>query len=338
MKILVTGATGFVGSAVARILADAGHSVRVLVRPSSNLQNIHGIGVEPVQGDLVDPSSLKTALKGCRGLFHVAADYRLWVPDPDEIYRANVQGTENIINAALDAQVDRICYTSSVATLGLNKDGSPADEETPVSINDMIGHYKRSKFIAEERVRQLIKEKGAPVVIVNPSTPVGPRDIKPTPTGKMVLDAASGRMPAYVNTGLNFVHVDDVAMGHLLAFERGETGRRYILGGTNLTLKEFLDIIAGITGGKPPVIKLPHNLVLPVAWVSEAWCRFTGRGEPAVTADGVKLAKKHMFFSCRRAREELGYVTRPVQDAVSHAIEWFRQDGRMTGTGNSRPS
>lgn len=334
MKILVTGATGFVGSAVARILTDAGHSVRALVRPSSDLKNIHAIEVEPVQGDLTDQASLRTALRGCQGLFHVAADYRLWVPDPEEIYKANVQGTENIINAALDAGVSRICYTSSVATLGLNKDGSPADEETPVSLKDMVGHYKRSKFMAEKCVQQLIREKDAPVVIVNPSTPVGPRDIKPTPTGKMVLDAASGRMPAYVDTGLNFAHVDDVAMGHLLAFEKGEIGRRYILGGSNLTLKEFLCMIAKITGGRPPVVKLPHNLILPVAWVSEAWCGFAGRGEPLVTVDGVKLAKKRMFFSCRRAGEELGYISRPVQEAVSDAVEWFRRNGGISENGN----
>ena len=202
----------------------------------------------------------------------------------------------------------------------------------------MVGHYKKSKFMAEECVYRLIKEKGAPVVIVNPSTPVGPRDIKPTPTGKMVLDAASGRMPAYVDTGLNFVHVDDVAMGHLLAFEKGETGKRYILGGSNLTLREFLGMIAEITDGRPPVIKLPHNLILPVAWLSEAWCRFAKRGEPLVTIDGVKLAKKHMFFTCRRARKKLGYSSRPVQEAVSDAVDWFRQNGCISGTDCSRYS
>jgi len=329
MKALVTGATGFVGSAVAKALCDEGHEVRVLVRPSSVLKNLEDIEVERVTGDLTDPGSLRPAVKGCDLVFHVAADYRLWVPEPAEIYRANVQGTENIIKAAMDAGVSRICYTSSVATLGLNRDGSPADEDTPVSLDQMIGHYKRSKFLAEQLVRQLVRQERAPVVIVNPSTPVGPRDIRPTPTGRMVLDAASGKMPAYVDTGLNFVHVDDVARGHLLAMEKGKIGRRYILGGTNLTLKQVLGLIAEITGRRPPMIKLPHNLVLPVAWVAEAWCRLAGRGEPLVTVEGVKLAKKVMFFTSRRARQELGYSSRPVKEALQDAIQWFEANGYM---------
>jgi len=327
MKALVTGATGFVGSAVAKKLCEAGHEVKALVRPSSVLKNLENINVEQVTGDLTDPESLARAVKGCDTLFHVAADYRLWVPEPDEIYRANVQGTENIIRAALDAGVERICYTSSVATLGLNANGTPADEETPVTLDDMIGHYKRSKFLAEERVQKIIEEQQAHVVIVNPSTPIGPRDIRPTPTGRMVLDAAMGKMPAYVDTGLNFAHVDDVAQGHILAMEKGRPGKRYILGGTNLTLKELLGMIAEITGGSPPLIKLPHNLVLPIAWAAETWCRITGRGEPLATVEGVNLARKHMFFSSERARTELGYTSRPVEDALRDAIEWFREQG-----------
>ncbi len=329
MKALITGATGFVGSAVAKILCESGHEIRVLVRPFSVLKNLEDMDVERITGDLTDPASLKLATRGCDLLFHVAADYRLWVPRPDEIYRINVQGTENIIKAAMDAGVKRICYTSSVATLGLNSDGTPADEDTPVSIDQMIGHYKRSKFLAEERVSQLVRQEGAPVVIVNPSTPVGPRDIRPTPTGRMVLDAASGKMPAYVDTGLNFVHVDDVARGHLLAMEKGKIGRRYILGGTNLTLKQVLGMIAEITGRRPPVIKLPHNLILPVAWAAETWCRLTGSGEPLATVEGVKLAKKIMFFTSKRARQELGYTSRPVKEALQDAIRWFEANGYM---------
>jgi len=329
MKALVTGATGFVGSAVAKKLLEAGYEVRALVRRSSVLKNLEAMDIEPVEGDLTDRESLRRAVRSCEVLFHVAADYRLWVPEPDEIYRANVEGTENIIQAALDAGVERICYTSSVATLGLNSNGTPADEETPVALDNMIGHYKRSKFMAEQRVHQIIEEQQAPVVIVNPSTPVGPRDIKPTPTGRMVLDAAMGKMPAYVDTGLNFAHVDDVAQGHILALEKGRTGNRYILGGTNLTLKELLCMIAEVTGGRPPMIKLPHNLVLPIAWAAETWCRATGKGEPLATVEGVKLAKKLMFFSSRRAREELGYSSRPVKEALNDAIQWFRENGYM---------
>ncbi len=330
MKALVTGATGFVGSAVARKLCQSGHEVRALVRSSSVLENLKDLEVETVTGDLTDPASLKRALAGCDALFHVAACYKLWVLDPDEIYRANVDGTENIIRAALEKGIDKICYTSSVATLGLNRDGTPADEETPVSLDDMIGHYKRSKYLAEERVMKITREENARVVIVNPSTPIGPGDIKPTPTGKMVLDAARGKMPAYVDTGLNFVHVDDVAQGHLLALEKGKPGRRYILGGTNLSLKELLEMIAAITGGRPPFLKLPHSFVMPVAWLSEAWCRITGKGEPLATVEGVKLAKKIMFFSSNRAERELGYTHRPVEEALSDAIAWFREHGYMT--------
>ncbi len=329
MKVLVTGATGFVGSAVALKLVEAGHEVRLLVRPSSDLRNLEGMDAARVAGDLTDPVSLKTAVKGCEALFHVAADYRLWVPNPEEIYRVNVEGTENILKAALDAGVTRICYTSSVATLGLNSDGSPADEDTPVDIDQMIGHYKRSKFLAEQKVMELVREHDAPAVIVNPSTPVGPRDIKPTPTGRMVLDAASGKMPAYVDTGLNFAHVDDVAQGHLLAFERGRIGRRYILGGENMTLKEFLAAVAATVGRRPPRIRLPHGLVMPVAVVSEWWCRIAGRGEPLATVDGVRLARKKMFFSCKRACRELGYKSRPVEEAVRDAVLWFRENGYL---------
>lgn len=324
---LVTGASGFVGSALARKLIAAAHQVRVLLRPTSDLRNIEGLPVEVALGDLADKNSLERALEGCTALFHVAADYRLWARHPQQLYQSNVAGTVNIMQAALKAGVKRIVYTSSVATLGLHVDSSPADENTPVTLNDMIGHYKRSKFLAEAEVKRMIAGQGLPAVIVNPSTPVGPRDIKPTPTGRMVLDAACGRTPAYVDTGLNLVHVDDVAQGHLLAFERGVVGERYILGGRNMTLQEILIEVARISGQKPPRVKLPHNLVLPIAYLSEAWAWLTDGPEPRATVDGVRLSKKYMFFSIEKARRELGFNPRPVEEALKDAVEWFRANG-----------
>jgi dihydroflavonol-4-reductase len=233
------------------------------------------------------------------------------------------------MRAALEAGLRRIVYTSSVATLGLNSDGTPADERTPVTIEHMIGHYKRSKYLAEQEVSRLVAENGLPAVIVNPSTPVGPRDIRPTPTGRMVLDAAAGRMPAFVDTGLNVAHVDDVAEGHLLAFERGETGERYILGGENLSLRDILGHVAEITGGKPPRIRLPHNLVLPFGYVTETWARLFRTGEPRLTVDGVRMAKKWMYFSSHKARVELGYQPRPAREALADAVTWFRDNGYL---------
>ncbi len=328
MTILVTGASGFVGSAVARRLLDAGHAVRVLLRPQSDRRNIEGLGVEVAVGDLRDRASLDRAASGCSALYHVAADYRLWTPDPDELYASNVGGTRDLMAAAATAGVGRIVYTSSVATLGVNPDGGPADETTPASIDDMIGHYKRSKFLAEAEVRRLIADEGLPAVIVNPSTPVGPRDIKPTPTGRMIVEAAAGRMPAFVDTGLNVVHVDDVAAGHLLAFERGRIGERYILGGDNLTLREILGEIAAITGRRPPRVRLPHGLVLPLAHAAEAWARLSG-AEPFATADGVRMARKRMFFSHAKAKRELGFSPRPATDALSDAVEWYLRNGYL---------
>ena len=327
MKTLITGASGFVGSAVLRQLIAAGHTVRALVRPNSDRRNLAELPVEIVTGDLTDRGSLDRALLGCSALFHVAAVYRLWVPQPQEIYDANVTGTRNLMIAAANAGVKRIVYTSSVATLGLTSDGSPADEDTPVSLADMIGHYKRSKFLAEAEVKKLVDKQGLPVVIVNPSTPIGPRDIKPTPTGRIIVDALSGRMPAYVDTGLNLVHVDDVAMGHLLAFERGTIGERYVLGAQNMTLKEILTELAAITGGQAPRIRLPHNLVLPIAYVSEAWARLTHGNEPRVTLVGVRLAKKKMFFSSEKAKRVLGFNPRPIEEALRDAVDWFRRNG-----------
>lgn len=326
MRTLITGAGGFVGSAVVRHLLDAGHEVRALVRPGSDRRNLSGLsGLTLIEGDLTDPESLRRAVRDRDCLFHVAADYRLWIPEPEVIYRINVEGTRRLIEAALEAGTRRIVYTSSVATLGLNSDGTPADEETPVTLEDMVGHYKRSKYLAEQEVERLVREHGAPVVIVNPSTPVGPRDIKPTPTGRIFVDMLRGRMPAYVDTGLNIVHVDDVARGHMLAFERGEIGERYILGGDNMTLRELLEAIA-VAGGVPaPRIRIPHDVIIPVAWVAERWARLTGT-TPIVTLDEIRMARKYMFFSSGKARRRLGYEPRPARRAIEDAVDWFRKN------------
>lgn len=329
MTTLITGATGFVGSAVLRRLLAAGHHVRTLVRSGGDRRNIDGLAVEAATGDLTDRKSLDRAVAGCAALFHVAADYRLWVPRPDEIYATNVAGTRNVMLAAAEAGVTRIVYTSSVATLGFNPDGSPADEDTLVTIDDMIGHYKRSKFLAEAEVRRLVEEEDLPAVVVNPSTPVGPRDIKPTPSGRMVVEAAAGRIPAYVDTGLNLVHVDDVADGHLLAFERGSPGERYVLGGENMTLREILAEIARLSGRPPPRLRLPHVLVPPVAYAAEAWVRLRGRGEPLVNVDSARMAKKRMFYSAEKARRELGFEPRPAAEALRDAVDWFRRHGYL---------
>jgi dihydroflavonol-4-reductase len=323
MTALVSGASGFVGSAVVRRLVRAGYTVRVLVRPTSDRRNLKQLPVEQVIGDLTDSASLYQALIGCTSLFHVAADYRLWAPDPASIYASNLIGTRNIMQAALEADVERIVYTSSVATLGRNADGQPADELTPALLDDMVGHYKRSKFLAEREVREMVEKHGLPAVIVNPSTPVGPGDIKPTPTGRMVADAAKGRMPAYVDTGLNIVHVDDVAAGHLLAFQRGQIGERYILGGENLSLKQILVMIAGFTGRHPPRVRLPHDLVLPIAYIAEGWARMAGYQTLTLTVDGLQMSKKRMYFSSDKARRELGYAPRPAADALRDAVNWF---------------
>ena len=326
MTVLVTGASGFVGSAVARLLLEQGLDVRVLVRPLSDRANVRDLGVEVVEGDLTEPASLKAAVKGCSGLFHVAADYRLWTRDPAAMFAANVEGTKAIMMAAGEAGVSRIVYTSSVATLGLRGDGQAADEDTPVSYADMIGPYKQSKFLAEAEVSKLV-DGGLPVVIVNPSTPVGPRDIKPTPTGRMIVEAVSGRMPAYVDTGLNMVHVDDVAKGHLLAYEKGSVGERYVLGADNMSLREILGEIADLADGRAPLFRIPHDLILPLAHVAEAWTRLTGGKEPFVTVDGVRLAKKRMYFSSAKAEQALGYNPRPARQGLADAIAWFRQHG-----------
>jgi dihydroflavonol-4-reductase len=326
MTTLVTGATGLVGSAVARRLVAAGHRVRVLTRRNSDLRNLAGLDVQTVVGDLAEPRTLDAAVAGCENLFHVAADYRLWVPDPVALYRVNVEGTREIIRRAMQAGVRRIVYTSSVAALGLLPDGEPADETTPADIDSMIGHYKRSKYLAEHAVLELIGGENAPVVIVNPSAPVGPRDIRPTPTGRIVIDVMRRRMPAYVDTGLNVVHVDDVAEGHLLAFERGRIGECYILGGENLTLKQILDRVAHFAGVPAPKLKIPHAVVLPIAWGAELAATLFGF-EPFATVDGVRMARKKMFFRHDKAARELGYAPRPADEAFRDAVQWFRDSG-----------
>jgi len=328
MKALVTGATGFVGAAVARALSAAGWQVRVLARSGSNRSNLQSPAWEVVEGDLADLQSLERALEGCTGLFHAAADYRLGARDPTQLYRTNVEGTRRILSAARTAGVTRIVYTSSVATIGIPSDGSPGDERTPVAESHMIGHYKRSKYLAEEVARDAART-GMSVVIVNPSTPVGPGDIKPTPTGQLVLDAASGRMPAYVDTGLNIVHVDDVAAGHLLAFERGRAGQRYILGGEDMTLQTILGQIARLVGRAPPRIRLPYAAVLPVAYLAEGFAKISGRSG-RVTLEGVRMSRKRMFFSSAKAVSELGYRWRPPLQAFEDALRWYRERGLLS--------
>ena len=324
---LVTGASGFVGSAVARTLLARGHKVRVMVRPTSDRANLAGLDAEIVTGDLTDPASLARAVAGCRYLAHVAADYRIWVPDPEAMLRANVEGSVSILRAAAAAGVERSVYCSSVAALGLNADATPSDEATPVREENLVGIYKRSKFRAEQAVLDLARQ-GMNVVIVNPSAPVGPRDIKPTPTGRMVLDAAAGRVPAYVDTGMNVVHVDVVAEGHALALERGKAGEKYILGGENLQLRDLLAMVCTIAGKSPPRIRLPISGVWPVAWLLEGVARVTGI-EPLVTRDHLKMARKKMFYSSAKAMRELGYAPRPARAAVEDAVAWFRDAGML---------
>jgi len=328
MTTLVTGATGFVGSAVARTLAARGHSLRLLARPSSDRRNLEGLDGEIVLGDLTDPASLEAAAMGCRYVVHVAADYRFWVPDPDAMLRANVDGAVAMMRAAGRAGAERIVHCSSVAALGLIGDGSLATEATPANGADFIGIYKRSKYLAEKAVLDLVRTDGLPIVVVNPAAPVGPRDIKPTPTGKMILDAAAGRVPAYIDTGLNIVHVDDVAEGHALALEKGRIGERYILGGENMLLKDILMLVADVAKGRPPLVRLPEAVVWPAAFLMEKLAPVLGF-TPMMTRDHLKMARKKMFYSSEKARSELGYNPRPVRQAVEDAVAWFRANGKL---------
>ena len=330
MKSLVTGANGFVGSAVARCLLEAGHEVRCLVRAGSDQSNLKGLPVEISEGDRRDVASLKRAVTNCENLFHVAADYRLWVPDPETMYEINVKGTQELILAASGADVSRIIYTSSVATLGINLDGNLADENTPSSLNNMTGHYKRSKFLAEQVVQHLTDKHQLPLVIVNPSTPVGPRDVKPTPTGQIVLDTLCGRMPAYMSTGLNVAHVDDIAQGHLLAYTHGKTGERYILGGENLHLIQILQAVDEIIGKKIKRMNMPAGMMLPVAWIMEKVAIATNT-QPRASVDSIRMAEKKMFFSSAKAIRDLNYKYRPSSEAIQDAVTWFQNNGYCKG-------
>lgn len=331
MKAFVTGATGFLGSHVARALAEQGAQLRLLVRPTSDLRNLEGFAADRVVGDLRDPASIEKAVSGCDVVFHVAADYRLWVRDPGEMYRSNVEGTRSLLEAARKQGVPRVVYTSSVATMGFisgngAKGGHVADEDSPVSLADMIGPYKRSKFMAEQTAVEAAKS-GMNVVIVNPTTPVGERDIKPTPTGRIVVDFLKRKFPAYVETGLNLVDASECARGHILALEKGRAGERYILGGENLTLKQILDHLGTITGLKSPTVKLPYVFALATGVVDEMVTgRLLGR-EPRATIDAVRMGRKMMFVSSAKAEHELGWRLVLVDAALRRSVEWFRANG-----------
>ncbi|MBI3304360.1 MAG: NAD-dependent epimerase/dehydratase family protein [Deltaproteobacteria bacterium] len=330
MRVLVTGATGFVGGVVARELVRAGCEVRVLVRPTADRRNVRDLPVEIYHGDVCDLDSLRRATAGCAQVYHVAALYKLWVRHKREIYESNVTGTENVLKAARDSGAEKVIYTSSVATLGLPGNGTPGDEDTPVSLSDMIGHYKRSKFLAEQVALRYARE-GLPVVIVNPSTPVGVGDLKPTPTGKLIVDFLNGKMPAYVDTGLNLVDVEDVARGHLLAADKGEVGEKYILGHKNLTLQQILALLAELTGRPAPRFKVPYALALGVAYADAALARLIPGREPFVPPVGVKLSKKKMFFNPSKAVRALGLPQTPVREALRKAVQWFQENGYVKG-------
>jgi dihydroflavonol-4-reductase len=328
-KILVTGASGFVGSAVARKLIEAGYSVRALVRGKSPRTHLAGLDLEYFEGDLRDRKSVARAMAGMRYTFHVAADYRLWARNPSEIFASNVEGTRNLMEEAMRAGIERVVYTSSVATIALRSDGIAADETTPLREDQGIGAYKRSKIAAERLVEAMVAERGLAAVIVNPSTPIGPRDVRPTPTGRIIIEAAKGRIPAFIDTGLNLVHVDDVASGHLAALRHGKIGERYILGGQDVLFSQMLRDIAGLVGRRAARVRLPWRALIPVAFVAEAVANVTGR-EPFATLDGVYMAKYRMFFSSTKAEQELGYRSRRYTEGIDDAIRWFRDAGYLS--------
>jgi len=337
MKALVTGATGFIGYHVAKLLKEMGFLVSALVREGSDSSALKTLGIELIRGDVRDFDSVYEALKGCQQLYHLAADYRLWVPDPKTMYDINVQGTKNVMQAALKLGVEKVVYTSTVGTLTASSNGKPSDEESLVTIKEMVGHYKRSKFIAEQEVYNFIG-KGAPVVIVNPSTPIGPMDRKPTPTGKMIVDFLNGRIPAYLDTGLNFVDVEDVAAGHWLASRYGRIGQRYILGNKNITLMEFFGSLASMAGGKPPKLRLPYLPILFAAYVDEAFSKWVTKRHPRIPLTGVKMARKYMYFDCTKAVRELKMPQTPIEAAMERAIDWFKSNGYINVRNKSRPS
>jgi dihydroflavonol-4-reductase len=341
MTTLVTGATGFVGSHVARQLVSSGENVRVLVRPTSNFKLLEDLRVERVEGDLRDAGSIERAMRGVRRVFHVAADYRLWTQHPEELYESNVEGTRRLIAAAERAGVERIVYTSTVATIAVPQHGAALpNEATAARLEEMIGHYKRSKFLAEQVALDAAKA-GAPVVIVNPTAPVGPGDWKPTPTGRIILDFLLGKMPAYVDTGLNVVAVEDVAAGHLLAAEKGRSGERYILGGRNMTLKEILDALAAITGRRAPRLKLPHVVALAAGYADEWYSRLAGR-EPQIPVEGVKMSRHKMFVESDKAARELGYAPGKIEAGLERAVRWYGDHGYVpslaAGKGVAHPA
>lgn len=325
MKTFVTGATGFIGASIVRELLKDGRDVRVLARSSSNLANLKGLDVEIWRGDILDSAGMRRALKGCDVLYHAAADYRLWARNPEEMYRTNVGGTVAVLEAALENGLSRVVYTSSVGTLGYSQDGEPGTEDTKVSLSDMVGPYKKSKFLAE-REAEKFAACGLPLVIVNPSTPVGPGDIKPTPTGKIIVDFLKRKMPAYLDTGLNLIAVEECARGHILAERKGCPGRKYILGNANISLCGLFKMLQEITGIPAPKVRLPYAPVLMAAWMNEGLSRLTGR-EPLIPLAGVQMAAHHMYFDSGRAVHELGLPQSPVQEALVRAVEWFRTNG-----------
>jgi dihydroflavonol-4-reductase len=326
VKTLVTGGTGFVGSHLVRVLLERGAQVRCLVRSTSRRDNLKELDVELVAGDLRDPGSLRQATKGCELVYHCAADYRLWCKNPAEMYAANVKGTNSVMQAAHHEGVQRIVYTSTVGCLGLGDNGTPANEDTPVTIQEMIGHYKRSKFLAEELVREWAR-RGLPVVIVNPSTPIGELDIKPTPTGKIIVDFLRGKMFGYVDTGMNLIDVRDCAEGHVLAAEKGRAGERYILGARNVTLKEMFDMLAGATDGASPKMKVPHWVAEVYARLENLWSVNIAHREPDVPLESVKLARHKMWFDASKAIREIGLPQTPIERAIERAVEWFQEHG-----------
>jgi dihydroflavonol-4-reductase len=327
-RVLVTGASGFVGSAIVRAFLAKGYTVQALVRAASPRGNLAGLEVGTIEGDICDASAIARAMAGVRYVAHAAADYRLWARDPEALVRTNVEGTRTVMEAALAAGVDRVVYTSSVATLALRGDGQVADERLLLPETMAVGAYKRSKVVAERLVQTMIARDALPAVIVNPSTPIGPRDVRPTPTGQIIVAAASGRMPGFVDTGLNLVHVDDVAAGHVAALERGKIGERYILGGENVLLADLLRAIALIVGRKPPRIKLPRGPLYPLAVAAEMIAAVTGR-EPLLTLDGLRMSKQRMFFSSAKAVRELGFRARPYFEGLRDAVDWFRGAGYL---------
>ena len=325
MKTFVTGASGFIGASIVRELQKEGREVRALVRAGSDTSNLAGLDIELWKGDLLNHDSLRQGLKGCDALYHAAADYRLWTRDPRQMYRINVEGTTAVLEAALENGLSRVVYTSSVGTLGNPGDGTPGAEDTPVTLADMVGHYKKSKFLAELEAERFVA-RGLHLVIVNPSTPVGPLDIKPTPTGKIIVDFLCRKMPAYLDTGLNIIAVEDCARGHILAEHKGRVGEKYILGNTNLTLRDIFSLLEGITGLAAPRLRLPYTPILLAAYVNEGIARITGK-EPLIPLAGVQMAAKFMFFDSAKAVRELGLPQTPVKDALQRAVEWFRDNG-----------